>query len=78
MEKYELLDLVVEIDVSNPKNIHAYVNQVEILLGEMENGDTKIRYMAEIMKTIPKEDRGTLDLSALDKPGGTVVFRYLT
>ena len=78
MEKYELLDLVVEIDVSNPKSIHAYVNQVEILLGEMENGDTKIRYMAEIMKTIPKEDRGTLDLSALDKPGGTVVFRYLT
>ncbi|MBQ2413270.1 MAG: FtsQ-type POTRA domain-containing protein [Anaerotignum sp.] len=78
MEKYELLDLVVEIDVSNPENIHAAVNQVEIILGDMENGDTKIRYMAEVMKTIPKEDRGTLDLSVLDKPNGTVVFRYLT
>lgn len=78
MEKYELLDLVVEIDVSTPDNVYAYVNQVQIILGDMENGDTKIRYMAEIMKTIPKEDRGTLDLSELDKPNGMVVFRYLT
>lgn len=78
IEKYELLDMVVEIDVSDPDNIYAYVNQVQIILGDMENGDTKIRYMAEIMKTIPKEDRGTLDLSELDKPHGTVVFRYLT
>lgn len=78
MEKYELLDMVVEIDVSNAENVYAYVNQVQIILGDMENGDTKIRYMAEIMKTIPEEDRGTLDLSALDKPNGTVVFRYLT
>ncbi len=78
MEKYELLDMVVEIDVSDPDNIYAYVNQVQIILGDMENGDTKVRYMAEVMKTIPKEDRGTLDLSVLNKPGGTVVFRYLT
>lgn len=78
MEKYELLDLVVEIDVSDPDNVYAYVNQVQIILGDMENGDTKIRYMAEAMKKIPEEDRGTLDLSELDKPKGTVVFRYLT
>lgn len=78
MEKYELLDLVVEIDVSNPENIYAYVNQVQIVMGSMENGDTKIRYMAEIMHTIPEEDRGVLDLSTLDDPHGTVVFRYLT
>ena len=77
MEKYELLDMVVEIDVADRENVYAYVNQVQIILGNMENGDTKIRYMAEIMKTIPKEDRGTLDLSELDKPNGTVVFRYL-
>ena len=78
MEKYELLDMVVEIDVSKGDNVYAYVNQVQIILGNIENGDTKIRYMAEIMKTIPKEDRGTLDLSELDKPNGMVVFRYLT
>ncbi len=78
MEKYELLDLVVEIDVSNPEDIYAYVNQVQIHLGNMENGDMKIKYMAEIMKTIPKEDRGILDLSALDNPKANVVFQYLT
>lgn len=78
MEKYELLDLVVEIDVSDPEDIYAYVNQVQIHLGNMKNGDTKIRYMAEVMKKIPAEDRGTLNLSELDKPGGSVVFRYLT
>ena len=78
MEKYEVLDLVVEIDVSNPEDIYAYVNQVQIHLGNMENGDMKIKYMAEIMKTIPKEDRGILDLSALDDPKANVVFQYLT
>ena len=78
MEKYELLDLVVEIDVSVPDDIYAYVNQVQIHLGNMKNGDTKIRYMAEIMKKIPEEDRGMLDLSELDKPTGSVVFQYLT
>lgn len=78
MEKYELLDLVVEIDISNPEDIYAYVNQVQIHLGNMKNGDTKIRYMAEVMKKIPAEDRGTLDLSELDKSNGSVVFRYLT
>lgn len=78
MEKYELLDLVVEIDVSDPEDVYAYVNQVQIHLGDMENGDTKIRYMAEIMKTIPAEDRGILDLSELDNPKKSVVFQYLT
>ncbi|MGN0135180.1 FtsQ-type POTRA domain-containing protein [Anaerotignum sp.] len=78
MEKYDLLDLVVEIDVSNPEDIYAYVNQVQIHLGNMENGDMKIKYMAEIMKTIPEEDRGILDLSALDNPKANVVFQYLT
>ena len=77
MEKYELLDLVVEIDVSNPENVYAYVNQVQIHLGDMENGDMKIRYMAEIMQTIPKEDRGVLDLSQLNNSGGAAVFRYI-
>ena len=78
MEKYELLDEVVEIDVSKPKDIYAYVNQVQIHLGNMTNGDMKIQYMQQIVKTIPKEDRGILDLSGLDNPKANVTFRYLT
>lgn len=74
MEKYELLDLVVEIDVSNPDDIYADVNQVQIHLGDMENSEQKIKIMAEIMKKIPEKDRGTLDLSDLNKP---IIFQYL-
>ena len=48
---------------------------MQIHLGSMENGDQKIRMMAEILKTIPEEDRGSLDLSDLSKP---IVFQYLT
>lgn len=75
MTKYGLLDMVVKIDVSNPKNVHAYVNQVDIRLGDIKDCDQKIRIMAEIMKTIPQEDRGTLDLSDITRP---IVFQYLT
>lgn len=75
MKKYNLLDLVVEIDVTDPKEIYANVNKVEIRLGDMKDSDQKVRIMGEIMKTIPKEDRGTLDLRDLSKP---IIFQYLT
>lgn len=78
MEKYELLDEVVEIDVSNPGDVYAYVNQVQIHLGGMTNIDMKIQYMQQIVKTIPEEDRGILDLSTLDNAKSNVSFRYLT
>ena len=75
MKKYNLLDMVVEIDVTDPDDVYADVNQVEIHLGDMKDADQKVRIMGEIMKTIPKEDRGTLDLRNLSKP---IIFQYLT
>ena len=75
MTKYELLDLVVSIDVSNPSDIRAYSNNVEILLGDISDSDKKIRTMAEILKKIPESDRGTLDLKDMTKP---IIFKYLT
>lgn len=75
MKKYNLLDMVVEIDVTDSKDIYAYVNKVEIRLGDMKDSDQKVRIMGEIMRTIPKEDRGTLDLRDLSKP---IIFQYLT
>lgn len=75
IQKYELTEMVVEIDVSNVSDIYAQVNRVRVHLGDMDNMDQKIRNMAEIMKTIPKQDRGILDLSDLSKP---MVFQYLT
>ena len=75
MNKYDLLNIVVKIDVSNTDKIMAYVNNIEINLGDMSNGDQKIRTMGEVVKHINPNDRGTLDLSDLSK---TVVFKYLT
>lgn len=75
MKKYDLLDMVVEIDVTDPKDVYAYVNKVEIRLGEMQDADQKVRIMGEIMRTISEEDRGTLDLRDLSKP---IIFQYLT
>ncbi len=75
MTKYEMLDTVVRIDVSDTSKITAYVRKIEINLGDASNCDEKIRTMSEVIKQIPENDRGTLDLSDLSKP---IVFKYLT
>jgi len=75
MDKYKLLDMVLQIDVSDPKNITASVNKVEIKLGTMEACNRKVQILAKILETIPKEDRGILDLRDLSK---MIVFQYLT
>ncbi|MGE4213369.1 MAG: cell division protein FtsQ/DivIB [Anaerotignaceae bacterium] len=75
MTKYEMLDTVVKLDVSDTEKITAYVNKIEINLGSITNCDEKIRTMAEVVKQIPQKDRGSLDLSDLSKP---IVFKYLT
>lgn len=75
MKKYDLMNLVVKIDVTDPKDVYAFINKVEIHLGDMKDADQKIRIIGEIMKNIPIEDRGTLDLRDLHKP---IIFQYLT
>ena len=75
MTKYAMLDTVVKLDVSDTQRITAFVNKIEINLGDISNCDEKIRTMAEVVKQIPEKDRGTLDLSDLSKP---IVFKYLT
>ena len=75
MTKYEMLDLVVSIDVSDPENVRAYSGNIEVLLGNIKDCDKKIRVMEETLKKIPEGDRGTLDLSDLSKP---IIFKYLT
>ena len=70
---------MVEIDVSKPKDIYAYVNQVQIHLGNMTNGDMKIQYMQQIVKNDSQGgQRDFLDLSGLDNPKANVTFQYLT
>lgn len=73
--KYELLSNIMEIDVDDPENITASINQVEIQFGSVENCEQKMAYLAQILSTIPEKDRGILDLSDMNKP---IVFRYLS
>ncbi len=73
--KYELLSNIMEIDVDDPANITASINQVEIQFGSVENCEQKMAYLAQILSTIPEKDRGILDLSDMSKP---IVFRYLS
>ena len=74
IQKYNLTEFAVEVDVSNTSDIYATVNQVQVHLGTMDNLDQKIRTMAAVVVSIPEEDRGTLDLTDLSKP---IVFQYL-
>lgn len=74
MVKYNLLDIVVRIDVSDTENIYAKMNNIDVLLGNIEDCDEKIRLMSEIVKQIPENDKGTLDLRDLSKP---IIFKYL-
>lgn len=75
IQKYELLAEVLKIDVSDVNDIHIYINNVDVTLGDMSEIDQKVRVIAEIIKTIPEEDRGTLDISDINKP---YIFKYLT
>ena len=61
-----------------PKDIYAYVNQVQIHLGNMTNGDMKIQYMQQIVKRF-KEDRGDFRPQRIGQPqNANVTFQYLT
>ena len=75
MTKYEILDTVVELNVSDPNNITLTANKVQVKLGDISDYDQKIRTMVEVLKTLTPEDMGTLDLSDLSKP---IIFKYLT
>ena len=72
--KYELLNSILEIDVSDPQNITANINKIEIQFGSIENCEQKMAYLSQIVETIPENDRGVLDLSDMTKP---IVFKYM-
>jgi hypothetical protein len=75
MLKYEFIDDVVKIDASDPKNVHLYIRHIDVLLGDLNDYDEKIRTMLEVVKKIPEQDRGFLNIKDLTKP---IIFEYLT
>ncbi|NLP46284.1 MAG: FtsQ-type POTRA domain-containing protein [Epulopiscium sp.] len=75
MFKYDILDKMVKIDINSSKDIQLQIGNIHVLLGGIQEYDYKIRALLQILKYIPKEDKGFLDLSDTSKP---FVFKYLT
>lgn len=67
MTKQELLETVIKIDVSDTKNIKLYVNNMIVYFGDMNDGNKKLATLKEIVKKIPKEDKGFLHLENSDE-----------
>jgi len=64
MEKYDLLDKAVKIDVEDLGKIHLYINSLDVIIGEMSDLDKKIQWLCEI---IDNYEMGILDLSNVSK-----------
>jgi len=73
-DMYEIED-ILKIDVSDIKNIHIYMRNVDVQLGNSNDYDEKIRTMLTIMQKIPEQDKGVLDIRDINK---SWIFEYLT
>jgi len=75
MTKYKILEQVIKVDVLKPKDLHLYVNNIDVLFGTFDDLNWKISTLNEIIKKIPVEDKGFLDISDSNK---IPRFTYLT
>lgn len=75
MNKYEILEYVIKVDVSKPDDIHLYVKNIDVLFGDFTDANWKISTLNEIINKFSADNKGFLDLSDSKK---TPTFRYLT
>lgn len=75
MTKYDVLEDVVKVDVSDSDNMRLFVNNIDVRLGPFKDLDWKISRLKEIIKTIPPEDKGFL---YIDDKNKNPRFEYLT
>lgn len=73
--EYEAVGDILKIDVSDPDNIHIYIKNVDVLLGDLTEYDFKIRKMLTILKDIADDDKGFLDITNPEKGS---IFEHLT
>lgn len=64
--KYEFLDQIREINITDPEDIHFYVNNVDVSFGTIAEADKKIRIVIEAVKNIPAEDKGIFHIEDVD------------
>lgn len=73
MEKYDLLNQEIRIDVGSSSQIHLYINSLDVIIGEINNLDKKIQWLCEI---IQEYQMGVLDLSNINE--GQAIMSPLT
>lgn len=65
--KYELIDDIIKIDISNRENIKMYTTKIEILIGTADELNKKINIITQVIKD-KGDERGILDVKDLKKP----------
>ncbi len=63
IDAYDLNDVVVKLDVSNPDDIHLYIDKIDVVFGSIDDAHTKIATLNEILKQLDSSEAGTLDIS---------------
>ena len=66
LKEYEYVDKVKEIDVYNLEEIHLYVDNLDVIMGEIGDFDKKLQWLIATHETY---DMGILDLSQVVKSG---------
>ena len=66
LKKYEYEHQVKEIDVYNLEEIHLYVDNLDVIMGEIGDFDKKLQWLIATHETY---DMGILDLSQVVKSG---------
>ncbi|MCD7777158.1 MAG: FtsQ-type POTRA domain-containing protein [Clostridiales bacterium] len=66
IDAYDLSDITVKLDVSDPEDIHLFVNKIDVNFGNIDDAYTKIATLNEVLKQLDPEETGTLDISDIN------------
>lgn len=65
--KYDVIDHVIKVDMSNSQNIRIYTTKLEVLLGQADDLNNKVNTLSSILMQ-HQDIRGILDIKDLDNP----------
>ncbi|MBQ9519291.1 MAG: FtsQ-type POTRA domain-containing protein [Firmicutes bacterium] len=65
--KYQLMNDIIKVDISNPSDIRFYCGSVQVIYGENDGSTGRILTLIEILKKLDTDIPGTLDLT-LENP----------
>ena len=71
----ENLKQILKIDISNLEDVHLYMENLDIILGNREALNIKINTLNEIVKNFKPEEKGFLYIDNINKPP---IFKYIT